>query len=299
MVGRSAAFCATPSLPKPERGVSRRARVVCSSRDLLIVGAGELGTRVGVAWLQKHVHSTVTAATLTTARHDALAAKGFTPVTMNDVNSQYDRVLFCAPPGKNQEYAQNVKDASALARLRFVFTSTAGVYADSEVIKEHSDVVNTERAEKILKAEKAASDGVIIRLAGLYSLERGPHNVWLRRQVVKGSGEGVLNLVHYDDAAQIAISALECEEDINGMLFVAADGAPITRRQVCEAALQHPFYKDAKMPQFDEQFGGSKKRIDCSWTRSKLGWQPEHHSFVQFMQKDAARVGTSTTVSQR
>lgn len=50
----------------------------------------------------------------------------------------------------------------------------------------------------MLAAEEAAAAGTVVRLAGLYDLERGPHSYWLKVGTVKGAPEGLINLVHYD-----------------------------------------------------------------------------------------------------
>lgn len=64
-------------------------------------------------------------------------------------------------------------------------------------------------------AEEAvlSKGGNVIRLAGLYTISRGPHEYWLRRVargggVIQGSGDSMINLLHYEDAASAVISLM-------------------------------------------------------------------------------------------
>lgn len=55
----------------------------------------------------------------------------------------------------------------------------------------------------------------MIRLAGLYSERRGPHTYWLNKArdgagtvlgIIQGSGDGQLNMLHYEDAASAVVA---------------------------------------------------------------------------------------------
>lgn len=91
-----------------------------------------------------------------------------------------------------------------------LFTSSAGVYAQSSgTCTEHSPVKaigDTERTDRLLGAEQAMLDagGNVLRCVGLYHSSRGAHTAFLNMQEVGRSGDSVINLVHYQDAASMA-----------------------------------------------------------------------------------------------
>lgn len=267
-----------------------------ASSDLVVVGAGALGLRVAHAWRKLHTSAAIVCATSTAKRHADLAAQGFTPALAGDLAEPAANVVFCAPPGKldADAYAAAVGAAAALATARFVFTSSTAVFADAPVVSEDSPTTDASRAQRLLSAEAAAVAsrvGLVLRLAGLYTLERGPHPVWLKRGEVGGGGEGVLNMVHYDDVAQAVVAALSAEEgNVVGKRLLVADGSPMTRRELLEAARVHPAYIGFDMPTFGE--GGAQKHVDGSWSQELLGWRPRHKSFAEFMKKEAELVSS-------
>lgn len=48
--------------------------------------------------------------------------------------------------------------------------------------------------------------GNVVRLAGLYHAQRGAHTYFLRAGRVQRAGDAVVNLVHYEDAARLAVA---------------------------------------------------------------------------------------------
>ena len=83
---------------------------------------------------------------------------------------------------------------------------------------------------RLLAAEEAVltRGGNVIRLAGLYTKTRGPHSYWLNKAkqgagtelgVIQGSGDGQLNMLHYEDAAS-AVVALAHSTGAYCVLFV-------------------------------------------------------------------------------
>mmetsp|Transcript_9084 Transcript_9084/g.39973 ORF Transcript_9084/g.39973 Transcript_9084/m.39973 type:complete len:97 (-) Transcript_9084:919-1209(-) len=91
-------------------------------------------------------------------------------------------------------------------------------------------------------------------------------------------------MIHYNDAASLALAILEAGKDkTSGKFFLGVDNRPLTRREICEAALQDPIYADKTIPPFtglDEPAG--KKRLDNSQTRSALNWQPKNSSMQTY-----------------
>jgi transposase-like protein len=71
---------------------------------------------------------------------------------------------------------------------------------------------------RLLDAEQEVlrRGGRVIRLAGLYSLNRGAHTYWLQQtaqgKTIETNANGVLNLIHYEDAARFVVAALEAGE---------------------------------------------------------------------------------------
>lgn len=64
-------------------------------------------------------------------------------------------------------------------------------------------------ANSMLSAEEAIRirGGCVIRLAGLYTETRGPHTFWLRNGTVDANADGLINMLHYADAAGASIAA--------------------------------------------------------------------------------------------
>ena len=114
---------------------------------------------------------------------------------------------------------------------------------DGGVVTEDSATSETPRAQKLLAAERAASEagGTVLRLAGLYSLERGAHKYWVAQDTVAAAPDGLVNLVAYEDAARACVAALlaPAERALRGRTLLVADGAPRTREQICAAACRH------------------------------------------------------------
>lgn len=170
------------------------------------------------------------------------------------------KVLFCAPPSKFTDYPAAVRAciekylSPDVSCRNFVFTSSGAVFGEKngELISESSQVIGggegevPDRISRLLRAEEhvlnlnknheKSPHGVVLRLAGLYTRERGAHSYWLRPSVttVNGRGDAFVNLLHYDDAAAACVAALKGER--RGT-FIVSDSNPMTRKAICEAAL--------------------------------------------------------------
>jgi nucleoside-diphosphate-sugar epimerase len=128
-----------------------------------------------------------------------------------------------------------------------------------------------------------------LRLAGLYTLDRGAHNFWLTsgKGIVSGSASGMVNLLHYEDAAGACVAALKAGPSVcQGKAFLISDGHPLTRHQICVSALQAKSYRQYSMPRFDapnDQPWASGKIYDGSASDAALQWKPRYASFDSFM----------------
>ncbi|KAG5193113.1 hypothetical protein JKP88DRAFT_260919 [Tribonema minus] len=266
------------------------------NNDLYIVGAGYLGKRIGNQWQQLHPDAKVFGETRSEAKHEDLRAEGMEPVLRASRGVQkYTNVVFCAAPSGNDDYAGEVTAAArdlwnAEGTGCFVFTSSGGVYEEKEggVVREVSPVGSSPRNMKLLQAEGACLEagGCVVRLAGLYSLERGAHSFWLARGEVDASPDGLINLLSYDDAAGAVVATLE--HSGRALTLLAGDDAdpPLTRAQICEAALRHPLFAARAPPAFRQSAGSVDDRgkvYDGAATRRILGWAPRHKSFTEFI----------------
>ena len=66
----------------------------------------------------------------------------------------------------------------------------------------------------ILSAERAVlkhPGGIVLRLAALYTFGSGAHHIWLSGKIKESASnpDGLINLVHYDDAARAVVSAFK------------------------------------------------------------------------------------------
>ena len=276
---------------------------------LVVVGAGVLGRLVGTRWREAQGDDAGDVLAVTRredAERDAqLTALGFTPCRVDPSDSGrpclWPNVLFCASPAGNDDYPGAVREAlkmwDAEAGGRFVFTSSAGVYAEDEggTVTEGGPTGMSPRQEKLKAAEAEALEagGCVVRLAGLYLLERGAHNAWLGKDEVASSADGLINQIEYGDAADAVVGAL-----LNGApctIYLAADDAPLSRAQIVEEARRLSRFAGRTAPRFGEaaapagrgDYGGGKgKVLDSSVSRQALKWEPTHRTFRHFI--DAA-----------
>jgi nucleoside-diphosphate-sugar epimerase len=107
-------------------------------------------------------------------------------------------------------------------------------------------------------------------------------------------------MLHYEDAAAAAVAALTVAGKSNSQdreIYLACDDSPVTRKEICEAALISGLFPDAAIPVFASESGlylfimfyalwgiimiyfnilGPKgKTVDCSWSRKTLDWKPK------------------------
>lgn len=280
--------------------------------DLLVIGPGHLGARVATLWQQKFPNAMIA---LKANRQDLnREAKwhslGFISHQEEENGRKYNYVLFSAPPSGAENYFIEVTNALSNythPKSRFVFTSSGGVFTENEggIVNEESNVVSSEdtsRKGHILKAEKAVLEhlgGIVLRLAGLYTLNRGAHNFWLSDKVLESpsSPNGLINLIHYDDAAQAVLLAFESGDVNSQEVFLLSDGQPLSRQQICESALLNPLFQgseegneDCKNKPSAPLFKGPTDQIDgkrynVAKAESRLLWRPKFTNFSSFMDK--------------
>lgn len=270
--------------------------------DLLVVGPGVLGGYAGVLW-RNGGRGAVRGETNSDAAHGRLAAQGLTPALKPAPGAPaatYDNVLFSAPPSGSEDYVGEV--AAALTRWSgaggFVFTSSASVVAvdDGGPADESSPTVPlgaSDKTDRLLQAEAAVRDagGCVVRLVGLYHAARGAHTYFARVGDVPRWGGATLNLIHYEDAASLAVAALQ--DGRPGALYVGCDGAPLSYEDMM-AAWEAATGQGATFSGAPPAGGASGKRMANPATRAELAWTPKYASFAEFCAAGASDYYTTS-----
>lgn len=236
----------------------------------LIFGCGYLGLRVARRWVaQGH---TVTAVTRSQERAEQLAAHGVTPFVADICRGETlrslppaDTVLFAVgydrATGQSQRevYVEGLRQVLntlntqtapptdkglATFTLRiFLYISSTGVFGqiNAPFVDENTPPHPLTEggkaclaAEELLAAHPLGARALILRLAGIYGPDRIPRRADLAAgKPIDAAPEGYLNLIHVDDAADIAVAA-DREQWPTPQRVIVADGEPVIRRQFYE-----------------------------------------------------------------
>lgn len=158
---------------------------------------------------------------------------------------------------------------------RFLYVSSTGVYgqATGEWVDETTLCQPLREggkaclaAEKVLSGSHLADKGIILRLAGIYGPGRIPRAKDLQAGApIPAPSDGWLNLIHVDDAASIALLAIE--RAAPPATYVVSDGQPVLRADYYGelARLLHAPKPQFVLPPADSpaaQRAGSDKRIN-------------------------------------
>ena len=260
--------------------------------DLLVVGAGTLGLMVARQWREAQPSARVTLRFRSEKeeRRRDLELEGFSVISKERGEAcTAPLVVFSAPPTGNPDYAQDIKTCAETDWSRtspgaaLVFTSAGSVYRENcgGLVDEESDTQQTDRSAVLLAGEKAVvgAGGCALRLGGLYSQHSGPHNYWARGGDFPAKPHGIINLLHYQDAARAVVKCLEQPDRIRGEIFLVSDGAPVTRQEIVSAA------GVSDRLQFTGGDGVDGKKYNSSKIRNTLGWKPNYNSFPCFYEK--------------
>ena len=279
------------------------AMATAATKNCAVVGVGVLGTSLCRQLLESDPDLRVTGITKSTSRHASIRDEvgshesRLELFAAEDVpkDVKFENVIFCAPPSGFEDYGaavQHAVDTYWSGEGSLVFTSSGSVYdQDSGVVTEKTPVSLDEtkpRQARLVRAEQAClnAGGCCLRLAGLYNLKRGAHNYWIENGKVAGAPNGLVNQVHYDDAASACVAAVA--RAASGP-YLVSDGNPMTRQAICVSALQAAVYKDAAMPEFVGGNGelATGKVYDTTTTQATLQWRPKYASFDAFMKANA------------
>jgi nucleoside-diphosphate-sugar epimerase len=220
----------------------------------LLFGCGYLGRRVADRWLAaKHEVVVVTrndkkAAELERQGMRALVADISQPATLTNLPIA-DAVLFAVgfdrTPGQSiqdiyERGVENVLVALPPHTRRFIYISTTGIYGNAAgdwVDEQTPPAPQRDGGHASLAAERSlvhhplGSNGVILRLAGLYGPGRVPFLAQLRNgEPIAAVSTGHLNLIHVDDAAEIVMAAEATGDFTDGPhIYCVSDGQPVVR----------------------------------------------------------------------
>lgn len=222
----------------------------------LIFGCGYLGSRVARRW--RDAGDRVTIVTRSTERATKFERDGYRavvaditrPAALQDLPSA-DTVLFAVGYDRSaastatieQVYAGGLRNV--LAALphnigRLIYISTTGVYgpADGDWVDEATPPDPRREggraslaAEQVLAAHPLGARSLILRLAGIYGPDRIPFIEELRSgESIPATTSGYLNLIHVDDAAEVAVAAATSDLRENGpRIYCVSDGHPVER----------------------------------------------------------------------
>jgi nucleoside-diphosphate-sugar epimerase len=263
-----------------------------TSNGLLIIGAGALGRRIGRAWCARHPRARVLAETRTDRFHPSLREEGMSPRLRGDPDPPaMPHVLFSVPPSSQDDYAAEAARAAGLwsGEGRLLITSSTAVYAEEDGGRcvEGSLLAGSPRAIRLRDAEGRvlAAGGIVVRLAGLYDHDRGPHRVYLRTRTSPRRPDGLISLIHYDDAASLCVQALSRGQA--GAIYLGCDDHPIVRSELVQAVVRSKRYRALTDPPKACRFTGCEgptgRRCDGAWTRRALGWEPTHRRFLDWV----------------
>lgn len=264
-----------------------------TKNSLLIFGAGHLGSSVAEFWRQCHPTAEIHLVTQSDKRHGNYNSRNLHPIREKNFDPDgytFDHLVFCVPPGKAEEYwLLSLRALKAWNRIgSAVFTSTSGVYLEDkgEYVDEYSPTNALPKNAPTLKAEFefVMRGGNVLRLAGLYDHERGPHIYYAKQNSSLKSGEDLINLIHYEDAANCVVASLL--SDLRGQTFLAADGNPLNRQDLSRS------WREAINQENGMTFKGKGKGgkiLVNQMTRIMLGWSPKYNSFRDWCRDEANR----------
>lgn len=243
-------------------------------QTFLSFGCGHLGLKT-ILLVKDQLFMDTIAATKSKRGHLEIRKAGIKVMLASEIKGEYDHVLVCIPPGEN--YLEMAKKAISVWNKKgsLILVSSSGVYTEESGgrVTEFSavkDNVQTCAEQIVLNV-----GGNIIRFAGLYDNEKGVHLYYQKVNKAKGDKDGYINLIHYDDAASFIINVLKTT--FSGQIYLASDGRPLKRIELIKKI---KLDKD-KFTFCDEGLRG--KKLDPSWSFSKLNWKPHYESFDHFL----------------
>ncbi len=268
-------------------------RAMSSSTDvngehaLMIFGAGTLGKFIAHSWRAQYPNSLIVGVT----RHDdppdwfaGIKVKHISRANILDNPSfKYDYLALCIPPQDNYDGEARVALAqwNSTSIGNAVFSSSAGVFAEQHggVVTEESKTSDSARTQQILDVENVftSSNGISLRLAGLFTETRGAHMYWEKKAQEDASytvtdGDGYLNMIHYSDASSAMIRALQMKRYVN--MYLVSDGRPIAKQQIWNSAVERKWVNGTRSPIFTKCAAPPcGKRMSPKLFQDTSGWK--------------------------
>lgn len=268
----------------------------------LVIGCGYLGRRVAERWLR--AGHRVYALTRREERARQWVGEGLSPL-VGDITQretlcfpqEVEVVLYAVAYDPVAGTSRDAVQVQGLVRVldalggapRVVLISSTGVYGQTsgeDVDESTPPQPRTESAraslaaEAVLRGHALGRRGIVLRMAGLYGPGRLPRrSALLAGEPVTADPEGYLNLIHVDDAADVAARA---GEGTPSRLYLVADGSPVRRREFYESIAGRI---GAPRPRFERaesamvQRGDSHKRVVTGRLRSELVFVPRYPSY--------------------
>ncbi|MGJ8652362.1 MAG: NAD-dependent epimerase/dehydratase family protein [Opitutaceae bacterium] len=282
-------------------------------KSLIIFGCGYVGTALARHCLATGVR--VGALTRNAEKAEALRELGVQEVIVADlqdsdwhdrVEQSYDAVVNCVSSagggieGYRKSYLEGQRSildwAKSRAIQQYVYTSSTSVYpqdggtevdesADTSAAPPTGQVI-VESEELIAAAADRLGHWYVLRLAGIY----GPKRHYLLdllldgAEVIPGSGDYTLNLIHLEDIVA-AICAALTSAAASG-IYNIADDAPATKAEMVawlatELGGKVPVFDPENVsPRLARRGGKMPDRIILNGkARSAFGWAPQYSSF--------------------
>ena len=269
-------------------------------RRVLIVGAGYVGSRLGVDLVGHGSEVWVTSrsderlASLSRYGLRAVRLDLAHPATSPCWNTEFDAVVYAVAPGRDGNAELGFRDGIArvlehlpTAPARFVHLSSTGVYPQQrgEAVDETSDANPTERRHALIRAGeelalRSVPGAMVLRLAGLYGTERSPLE-WLERpamreRLAQRAGDAWMNWLRVEDAVRAIRLALA--QGAGGEIYNVTDGTPVLRRDFFAYAAElngHDALSFAETQDTDDR----GKRCSTKKAQLELGYVPLFPSF--------------------
>ncbi len=276
-----------------------------SVNRVMIIGCGDIGTRVAALWQARGVAVAALSRSVTsTGRlHDrgieALQGDLDRSDTLTQINVDDCLLYYFVPPpnvGETDLRMRALLDALSNRPnpRKVVYISTTGVYGDNGgawVTEDTPANPRTTRARRRLDAETVLRSwgrnqgvaAIVLRVPGIYGPGRLPiEAIRLGRPVVNEAECGFSNRIHADDLARICIAA--AERGRADTIYNASDGSPGTmtdyfnraadaldlpRPPVVSRADAARFLSPEMLSYLDES-----RRIDNRRMREELGVEP-------------------------
>ncbi|KAF3582123.1 hypothetical protein DY000_02028997 [Brassica cretica] len=184
---------------------------------------------------------------------------------------KFSFVIFCAPPSQSPDYAAELSIKMEWERP-FLFTSKPYDCFDNGDCNEDSPVFplgKSPRTDVLLRAEQVVLEKT-----------RGAHSYWLSKETIDARPDHIVNLIHYEDAASLAVAIMK--KKAGGRILWGCDNHPLSRQEVMDLMDQSGKY-DKKFKGFTSTSGPLGKKLNNSRTRAEIGWEPKYPSFAQFL----------------